>query len=207
MEPLVDNFKDIVEVKAAASNCTACHLSEKRRNVVFGEGNPKSALVLVGEGPGDQEDLTGRPFVGRAGQLLDRALLDNGLDREDVYICNVVKCRACDWRDGKPYNRAPTEEEINACMGWLKLQLEFIKPRVILCVGAPSANTLIRKGFQITKERGQVFSSPYAKIVLATLHPAYILRQMGAKSDGGYSVLVKDIGQAWRLAMTSKDES
>ncbi|MEQ1935111.1 MAG: uracil-DNA glycosylase, partial [Fimbriimonadaceae bacterium] len=90
-----------------ASTCTRCNLSERRRNVVFGEGNPSSPLVLVGEGPGDKEDETGRPFVGKAGQLLDKALADNGLSRGDVYICNTVKCRACDWSTGKPVNRAP----------------------------------------------------------------------------------------------------
>lgn len=171
--------------------------------MVFGEGNPQSPLVLVGEGPGDQEDATGRPFVGRAGQLLDKALLDNGLDRSDVYICNTVKCRACDWREGKPYNRPPSEEEIAACSKWLELQLRIIQPKVILCIGSPSANTLIKKGFQITKERGRVFSSKYALFAIATLHPAYILRQQGAASDGGYSLLVDDIAEAWELANKS----
>ncbi|MEM4408032.1 MAG: uracil-DNA glycosylase, partial [Candidatus Caldarchaeum sp.] len=97
--------QSLEEAGLSASQCVACPLAEHRRNVVFGEGNPKSPLVLVGEGPGEQEDLTGRPFVGPAGKLLDRALLDNGLSREDVYICNIVKCRAADWRDGRAYNR------------------------------------------------------------------------------------------------------
>lgn len=188
------------DIAKQAAGCTSCKLSARRRNVVFGEGNPSSPLVLVGEGPGDQEDATGRPFVGRAGQLLDKALLDNGLGREDVYICNVVKCRACDWRDGKPYNRPPADEEIAACATWLEQQLRMIQPRVLLCIGSPSANALIHKGFQITKERGKVFSSKYADYAIATLHPAYILRQQGANSDGGYSLLVEDIAKSWELA-------
>jgi DNA polymerase len=188
------------ELAANARQCVACGLAEKRRNVVFGEGNPNSPLVLVGEGPGDQEDATGRPFVGRAGKLLDQALMDNGLDRSDVYIANTVKCRACDWRGGKPYNRPPAEEEVAACRPWLEEQLKLIAPKVILCIGSPSANNLIRKGFQITKERGKPFTCAFADICMATLHPAYILRQGGANSDGGYSLLVDDIAMAWHMA-------
>lgn len=180
--------------------CTGCALSERRRNVVFGEGNPGSPLVLVGEGPGDNEDATGRPFVGRAGQLLDKALLDNGLTREHVYICNVVKCRACDWSTGKPVNRAPTDEEIATCRRWLEPQLKAIGPKVILCIGAPSAKSLIRKDFKITAERGKYFPTELAKTAIATLHPAYILRNQSAQSDGGYSLLVSDIAKAWATA-------
>lgn len=191
---------DLTTLAAEASNCTSCGLSAKRTSVVFGEGNSQSPLVLIGEGPGEQEDQTGRPFVGRAGQLLDRALLDNGLDRTDVYICNIVKCRACDWRGGTAYNRPPTSEEVEACLPWLSKQLLIIAPKVILCIGSPSANTIIRKGFQITKERGLVFECAYASQAIATLHPAYILRQNSKTHDGGYSLLVKDIGAAWDLA-------
>ena len=188
------------ELARQCSGCTACSLSERRRNVVFGEGNPRSPLVLVGEGPGDTEDATGRPFVGRAGQLLDRALIDNGLTREHVYICNTLKCRAADWSTGKPVNRAPTEQEAATCRQWLIPQLELIAPKVILCVGAPSARNLIRKNFPITRERGKYFPCEFAKCILATLHPAYILRQQSASNDGGYSLLVADIAKAWGAA-------
>lgn len=187
-------------LKQRAMVCTACDLSEKRTNVVFGEGNPRSPLVLVGEGPGDQEDKTGRPFVGRAGQLLDKALLEAGLSRNHVYICNTVKCRACDWREGKPYNRPPTDEETITCRQWLVPQLDLIKPRVILCIGAPSAKNLIRRNFQITKERGKYQPCEFAKTAIATLHPAYILRQQSATNDGGFSLLVQDIQKAWAAA-------
>lgn len=183
-----------------ARSCTDCPLAERRRNVVFGEGNPQSPLVLVGEGPGDTEDATGRPFVGRAGQLLDKALAENGLSREHVYICNTVKCRACDWSTGKPVNRAPTPEETEACRRWLVPQLEIITPKVILCVGAPSAKNLIKKDFRITQERGKYFPCGFAKTAIATLHPAYILRQMNISGDGGYSLLVADIARAWATA-------
>lgn len=180
--------------------CTHCPLHVRRRNVVFGEGNPTSPLVLVGEGPGEQEDLTGRPFVGRAGQLLDKALLANGLTREHVYICNTVKCRAADWSTGKPVNRAPTEEEATACRRWLVPQLAAIGPKVILCVGAPSAKNLIKKDFRITLERGKYFPCDHARTAMATLHPAYVLRQQSATNDGGYGLLVSDIARAWETA-------
>lgn len=170
--------------------------------MVFGEGNPQSPLVLVGEGPGDQEDKTGRPFVGRAGQLLDKALADNGLDRTKVYICNTVKCRAADWSTGKPVNRPPTDLETETCRQWLIPQLGFISPKVILCVGAPSARNLIKKDFKITRERGMYFPCEFAKTAIATLHPSYILRQQNIqKDDGGYSLLVADIAKAWEAAL------
>lgn len=187
-------------LREACLGCTACGLAERRNSVVFGEGNPESPLVLVGEGPGETEDLTGRPFVGKAGQLLDRALADNGLDRTKVYICNTVKCRACDWSGDRARNRPPTEAEVAACRPWLERQLRLIAPKVILCVGAPSAKNLIKKDFSITRERGRYFPCAFARTAIATLHPAYILRQQGANSDGGYSLLVQDIGRAWAAA-------
>jgi DNA polymerase len=192
--------QSLEQLEQAAKACKACGLAERRTNVVFGEGNPFAPLVLVGEGPGDTEDKLGRPFVGKAGQLLDRALADNGLDRTHVYICNTVKCRACDWIGGKPINRPPTDEETAACRQWLLPQLAAIAPKVILCVGAPSARNLIKRDFKITAERGRYFPCPLARVAMATLHPAYILRQQGSRSDGGYSLLVADIGRAWLTA-------
>jgi uracil-DNA glycosylase len=188
------------ELRESALGCLACDLANRRNNVVFGEGNPHSPLVLVGEGPGDNEDKLGRPFVGRAGKLLDQALGDAGLDRTQVYITNTVKCRAADWSTGKPVNRPPTPEEALACRQWLIPQLGIIKPKVILCVGAPSAKNLIRKNFRITQERGQYFPCEFARAAIATLHPAYILRNMNMGGDGGYSLLVQDIERAWTAA-------
>jgi DNA polymerase len=193
-------MESLAELRSRALVCTACPLSERRTNVVFGEGDPKSPLVLVGEGPGENEDKQGRPFIGRAGQLLDRALVDAGLTREMVYITNTVKCRAADWSTGKPVNRAPTELEAVTCREWLVPQLATIAPKVILCIGAPSAKNLIKKNFQITKERGKYFPCEFAKTAIATLHPAYILRQANISGDGGYSLLVADIARAWEAA-------
>lgn len=188
------------ELEAEAKVCQACALATRRTNVVFGEGNRASPLVLIGEGPGEQEDKTGRPFVGRAGQLLDKGLADAGLSRSDVFITNTVKCRAADWSTGKPVNRAPLAEEVVACRRWLEPQLELLRPKVILAIGGPSAKNLIKPTFQITKERGLYFPCKYAKTAIATLHPAYILRQMNISGDGGYSLMVQDIRKAWEAA-------
>ncbi|MBS1716963.1 MAG: uracil-DNA glycosylase [Armatimonadetes bacterium] len=182
-------------------------MASRRTNVVFGEGNPLSPLVLVGEGPGETEDLTGRPFVGRAGQLLDQALEEAGVGRANVYITNTVKCRAADWQGSKAINRAPTDAEAAACRRWLDPQLAILKPQVILCVGAPSAKNLIKPDFKITRERGLVFESPRARAILATLHPAYILRQRNMGGDGGYKEFVSDIRKAWGLAHKYVEET
>lgn len=191
-------YEELVE---SAKACEGCALSRRRTNVVFGEGNIRSPLVLVGEGPGETEDQMGRPFVGRAGKLLDQAIVDAGLTREQLYITNTVKCRAADWSTGKPVNRAPSEDEALACRRWLVPQLALIQPKVVLCVGAPSARNLIKKDFKITQERGKYFPCEFAKAAIATLHPAYILRQMNVSGDGGYSLLVQDIARAYEAAV------
>ncbi|HXH61685.1 MAG TPA: uracil-DNA glycosylase [Fimbriimonadaceae bacterium] len=195
------------EVRDQALNCTLCNISKRRTNVVFGEGNSDSPLVLVGEGPGEEEDRTGRPFVGRAGKMLDQALADNGLSRNDVYICNTLKCRACEWNGDRARNRPPSPEEVANCKQWLVPQLAAIAPKVILCVGAPSAKNLIKPDFRITLERGKYFECEYAKVALATLHPAYVLRQQSATNDGGYSLIVRDVKRAWECAQRLRDKA
>ncbi len=194
-------LRRLISLREEALGCLACPLSNHRSQVVFGEGDPHSPLMLIGEGPGEQEDLTGRPFVGRAGQLLDKALDEAGVGRSRVYITNTVKCRAADWSSGKPINRPPTDDETLACRQWLVPQIGLIAPKVILCIGAPSAKNLIKKNFRITQERGLYFRCEFAKAAVATLHPSYILRQANVnKDDGGYSLLVADIRKAWEAA-------
>src|SRR5579871_3488654 len=170
----------LAKVAARAAVCTACDLAKTRANVVFGEGNPEAPLMLIGEGPGQNEDATGRPFVGRAGILLDECLRENGITRKHIYICNIIKCRACVIEGGRTKNRVPRADEIEACSPWLDQQFNIIAPLVIVCLGAPAANTLIHKNFQIMRERGQWFTTcRYSRYVMAALHPAYILRQEG----------------------------
>lgn len=202
---LADKQNRLAALREQASSCVRCQLSRSRKNVVFGEGYAGAPLVLVGEGPGETEDATGRPFVGRAGKLLDEALLENGLTRKHVYICNIVKCRAADLVDGRWRNRPPQQEEIGACTDWLDQQLKVLSPLVIVCLGSPSANALIHKGFKITQERGQWHEScRYAPWALAALHPAFILRQHGAPFEAARQSLVQDLGTAKRKVIEAR---
>jgi uracil-DNA glycosylase family protein len=198
----------MAQVREPALTCTRCPLSETRTHVVFGEGNVAAPLVFVGEGPGENEDATGRPFVGRAGKLLDEVLRENGMTRQHVYICNVVKCRAANLEDGRWKNRPPRIEEVEACSGWLRAQLEVIRPIVIVCLGAPAANEIIHRNFRITQERGQWFThSPFAPWVMAAFHPAYILRQHGTGYDTARASLVGDIANARRKVIEARKQA
>lgn len=201
------NEERLARVAEEASVCTKCDLAKTRAKVVFGEGNPNAPLVFVGEGPGQHEDATGRPFVGRAGVLLDECLRENGMTRKHVYICNVIKCRACVNEGGRVKNRPPTVVELDACSSWLDQQLTILKPLVIVCLGAPAANTLLHKNFKMTQERGQWFTTcKYAHYATAALHPAYILRQEGEEYARCRGFLVEDIGAARRKVIEAKKE-
>lgn len=157
------------------ANCTRCKLHKARTNIVFGVGDPNAELVFVGEGPGHDEDLQGEPFVGRAGKLLTQMIEAMGLKRSDVYIANVVKCRP-------PENRLPEKDEIAACSPYLLRQIGAIKPKVVVCLGACSAQTLLQTNQGISKFRGEFFDFGGAKL-MATYHPAYLLRNPPAKAD------------------------
>jgi uracil-DNA glycosylase family 4 len=156
-------------------NCTRCNLHKARTNIVFGVGNPKAQLVFVGEGPGHDEDVRGEPFVGRAGKLLTQMIEAMGLRREDVYICNVVKCRP-------PENRLPEKDEIATCSPFLLRQLGVIQPKVICCLGACAAQTLLETNQGISRFRGEWFDYRGSKLI-ATYHPAYLLRNPNAKGE------------------------
>ncbi len=195
-------IEKLTTLNQMVNSCQACEISLRRRNAVFGEGNPFSQLVIVGEGPGNQEDATGRPFLGRAGKLLDKAIFEAGLDRNSLYITNTVRCRACDWVEGKPVNRAPTNVETSNCLPWLLQQLEIINPKIVLCVGGASAKVLISKNFKITTERGQIIPTSYPWNAIATLHPSYIMRLTTKTSDGGFNHLVNDLKLAWNASLT-----
>jgi uracil-DNA glycosylase family 4 len=197
----------LARVAEPAYVCTACDLSATRNKVVFGEGNPNAPLVFVGEGPGQNEDATGRPFVGRAGVLLDECLRENGITRKHIYICNVIKCRACLMEAGRIKNRPPRPDEIEACSPWLDQQLTIIRPLVVVCLGAPAANLLIHKNFRMTQERGQWHTTcKYAPYAMGALHPAYILRQEGPMYEETRQSLIEDIGAARRKVIEAKKE-
>lgn len=202
-----EKIAQIAELGQAASDCTACPLHLNRTKVVFGVGNPGSPLMLVGEGPGANEDATGIPFVGRAGKLLDEALHDAGMKREHVYIANTVKCRACVVEGRSVRNRPPTPEEVGTCVPlWLEKQIAVIQPRVILTLGSPAANAVIHKNFRITQERGQWFESQFAPYAIAALHPAYILRQHGDEFDRLRATLIDDLTAAKQKAKQAMSE-
>ena len=185
MDSLFDNAEGgedresrLAELARQVAVCTRCDLALNRTNTVFGTGDPHSPLMLVGEGPGENEDATGLPFVGRAGKLLDDILAAVKLTRDQVFLTNTVKCRAAVEEGGRMKNRQPKTSEIRACNPYLEAQMEAVKPEIILCLGGPAAKTLINKDFRITKDRGKWYEVHGAK-AMATFHPAYVLRQRG----------------------------
>jgi len=166
---------DLKELKEKAEHCNGCDLYKTRTKVVFGNGNENATIMFIGEGPGRNEDLSGEVFVGKAGQLLDKMLLSINLDRKDIYITNIVKCRP-------PQNRDPRPDERLACIGFLRRQFSLIKPKIIVCLGRVAATTIIDPSFRITKQRGQWIERKGVWI-LATYHPAALLRDESKKKE------------------------
>ena len=164
------------ELKSECYSCARCPLGETRTNLVFGVGNEQAEVMFIGEGPGEQEDLQGEPFVGRSGQLLDKYLAAVDLDRHsNIYIANIVKCRP-------PHNRDPKEEEQDACLCWLKEQTRLIRPKIIVCLGRIAAQKLISPDFRVTREHGQ-FINKNGFIMMGTFHPSALLRNPAQKPD------------------------
>ena len=168
--------KELDELKKICINCTLCDLSKTRTNVVFGEGNLNAKLMFIGEGPGAEEDKTGKPFVGRAGKLLTKIILNVlNLTREDVYIANIVKCRP-------PNNRVPTIEEAETCKVYLLKQIDIINPKILVCLGKTAFMYLMNNDLPISKVRGQIFDYKEKKVI-PTFHPSFLLRNPSAKKD------------------------
>lgn len=169
-------YHNFEELETNCRNCTNCGLAETRTNVVVGVGNPRAKVLFVGEGPGQNEDLQGEPFVGRAGQLLDKMLAAVDLDRnKNIYIANIVKCRP-------PKNRDPKPEEQEACIQWLRNQFALIKPQIIVCLGRIAAAKMIKEDIKITKEHG-IFFEKKGALMMGTLHPAALLRNPRNKPE------------------------
>ena len=167
-------FQNWQDLETACLSCQKCGLCQARRQVVFGVGNPRAQVMFVGEGPGENEDLQGEPFVGRGGQLLDKYLAAVDLDRRtNVYIANIVKCRP-------PQNRDPLPEEQEACIPWLRNQFALLRPQIIVCLGRVAAMRLMQPDIKITKEHG-IFVEKNGVLMMATLHPAALLRNPGQK--------------------------
>lgn len=172
-------FPDRKSLKAfrdAATDCKACDLWERGTQTVFGEGARRAEVVFVGEQPGNEEDLSGKPFVGPAGRLLDEALVEAGIDRTQTYVTNVVKHFKWEPRGKRRIHKKPNAREITACRPWLEAEISLVKPNVIVCLGATAAQTLLGPKFRVSKQRGQFIEATLAPYIMATVHPSSILR-------------------------------
>jgi DNA polymerase len=170
------------ELRAEAAGCTACPLWKTGTQTVFGEGADSAAVMFVGEQPGDQEDKQGRPFVGPAGRVLDEALDLVGIDRATAYVTNAVKHFKWEARGKRRIHAKPTWTEQTACRPWLESELEVVRPRVLVCLGATAAQALLGRDFRVSRQRGELVESPLAPYVTATIHPSSILRQRDEES-------------------------
>ena len=175
--PLVPEPATLPKLRQAAAGCKACDLWEKGTQTVFGEGAREAQILFVGEQPGNDEDLAGRPFVGPAGRVLDQALEEAGIDRSLAYVTNVVKHFKWEPRGKRRIHAKPNWAEIAACRPWLDAELDVVKPKVLVCLGATAAQALLGRQFRVTKQRGVPVESDLAPHVLATVHPSSILRQ------------------------------
>jgi DNA polymerase len=194
--PFVPAGADLDGLRAAAAHCTGCELCRHATQTVFGRGAHDARVVLVGEQPGDQEDRQGAPFVGPAGEVLDRALAEVGLPREQLYVTNVVKHFKFEQRGRRRIHQTPRASEITACRPWIEAELTLIRPEVLVCLGATAARALISSDFRILKDRGRFAASRWAPRTLATLHPSAVLRgEDDADQARLYTMLVEDLRQ------------
>jgi len=189
------------EVREASHECTACHLYKRATQTVFGEGPKGAPIMLVGEQPGDYEDVAGKPFVGPAGKIMDQALEEAGIDRSHVYVTNAVKHFKWEPRGKRRIHKKPNSREIAACRPWLEVELRLVKPKLLVCLGATAAQAIFGPSFRVTRERGKVLSSKFAPKVLATVHPSSLLRQPDEESrQREYKRFVLDLRIAVKAA-------
>jgi uracil-DNA glycosylase len=194
-------YSSLKAARETAASCTNCDLYRNATQTVFGEGSPKAQIMLVGEQPGDQEDLAGKPFVGPAGRLLDNALEEAGIDRKLAYVTNVVKHFKWQPRGKRRIHQKPNAAEIAACRPWLDAELALVKPNVLVCLGATAAQALLGRQFRVSKDRGVPIESDLAPVVMATVHPSSILRSDDREAE--MAMFVEDlrrVAQALRAA-------
>jgi DNA polymerase len=197
----VPKTSSLTTLKSASKKCTACHLFKHATQTVFGEGPKGATLMLLGEQPGDQEDVAGKPFVGPAGKILDRALEDAGIDRTRVYVTNTVKHFKWEPRGKRRIHKKPNSREIAACRPWLEAELRVVRPALLVCMGATAAQALFGPSFRVTRERGKVLESELAPKVVATVHPSSLLRQPDEESrEREYKLFVADLRVALKAA-------
>ena len=216
--PLIPPRPNLVSLRAAAAGCKACDLWKRGTQTVFGEGSKRAVVLFVGEQPGNEEDLSGRPFVGPAGRLLDKALAEAGIDRSRTYVTNVVKHFKWEPRGKKRIHAKPDALEIFACRPWLEAEIAVVQPAVLVCLGATAAQSVLGPQFKLMKQRGKVLSSPpspgfgearrsakrgggmLSERVVATIHPSAVLRAPDAEGRrAAYAMLVDDLRVAAKL--------
>ncbi|MCA1839658.1 MAG: UdgX family uracil-DNA binding protein [Actinobacteria bacterium] len=193
VEALIPSRPSLSGLRTAAAGCTGCDLYKNATQTVFGDGLKKAELILVGEQPGDKEDLAGEPFVGPAGRLLDEALEEAGIDRSLTYVTNVVKHFKWEARGKRRIHKKPNLAEIDACRPWLESEIKVVSPRALMALGATAAQALYGRDFKVTKERGRIFESPFALISSATVHPSSILRGPPDERAAQLKGLVEDL--------------
>jgi uracil-DNA glycosylase family protein len=191
--PLVPPNPTLRKLRDAAADCQACPLWKTGTQTVFGEGTQTAQVMLVGEQPGDREDIEGRPFVGPAGRLLDNALAEAGIDRKLAYVTNAVKHFKWTPRGKRRIHQKPSWAEIAACRPWLDAELDVVKPKVLVPMGATAAQALLGRQFRVTKDRGRPVESELAPVVIATVHPSSILRAEDEEREREYQALVEDL--------------
>jgi len=192
--------KDLAKLRAAAARCEACPLYKNATQTVFGEGPRNAELVFVGEQPGDQEDRAGHPFIGPAGQLLDRALEDAGIDRKVAYVTNAVKHFKWEPRGKRRLHQKPNSRDIAACRPWLAAELHAIQPQVLVLLGSTAAQSILGSQVRVLRDRGQVMASEYCEQTIVTVHPSSLLRAPDEESrERNYAEFVRDLKKVARL--------
>jgi uracil-DNA glycosylase len=200
--PLIPERPTLSKVRDAAAGCKACDLWRSGTQTVFGEGAAGATVMFVGEQPGNDEDLAGRPFVGPAGRVLDEALVAAGIDRAQTYVTNAVKHFKWEPRGKRRIHQKPNWSEMTACRPWLEAELKLVKPKVVVCLGATAAQALLGRQFRVTKQRGVPVESDLAPVVMATVHPSSILRGPPEDRDASMEAFVADL-RAVAKAMAS----
>ena len=189
-----EKARSVEQLREAAATCQACDLYLNATQTVFGEGEEHSRMMLIGEQPGDQEDLQGKPFVGPAGRLLEKALDEAGIDRRRVYVTNAVKHFRWTRRGKRRLHEKPNAGQVRACRPWLEAEIEVVRPRMLVLLGATAAQSVMGPAFRVSKQRGEVLESPFGIPVVATVHPSSILRATDDESrDAAMDSFIKDL--------------
>ena len=198
--PFIPASKSLRVLRAASQDCHGCPLYKYATQTVFGEGDSSARILMIGQQPGNDEDLAGRPFVGPAGRVLDRALEDAGLSREQIYLTNAVKHFKFEERGKRRIHKKPSATEVQACKPWLEAEVKLVHPHLIVCLGATAAAALFGSRFRLTKDRGKALDHPWAPFALATIHPSAVLRIIDSDQRlAEYGRLVADLRAAAKL--------